>query len=591
MITIAQLRQLTPVTIAFGSHTGIIQSVLDYEYLSGRDTPSLVAIIARGKKQERYFWGEQEIELPVLPALDSLAPDERQHITCAIHTQSARRVQSSMGEAFEKLPHLQVAVIFGENVPERHSLQLAKLAKTHDVRLIGPASVGILIPGALKLGAIGGTQHTQLSSGGILESGDTCVISTSGGMVNELIYNVTQSGLRISFALHLGGDRFPITTPAEAFLLAEKDKATNRIVYFGELGGDDEYELAALIKAGKVTKPVIAYVAGVVAELFDEPPQFGHAKAMAQTHDETASAKKQALQDAGATVLNSLSGLIPQLAKHAPKERRQDTPRRTIGERHKRLISSHISGDVAGDVHILGEKQMDVVEGYSTAEMVISLLLGERVTSQKLIRFTDYTLRLLADNGPYVSGGVTTIVTARAGKDLPSSLAAGLLTIGPRFGGALNQAAHSWIRGVEEGISAKEFVASFTENGGVIQGIGHKKYRVDLPDPRVAAIRQFANNANGDRYLAFALDVQAVTSAKKGNLILNVDGAVAAILLDILTSELNYPPEQLQELVNIEFFNALFVLSRSIGFTAHYLDQKRHDEGLLRLSPNEISYL
>jgi ATP citrate (pro-S)-lyase len=82
-----------------------------------------------------------------------------------------------------------------------------------------------------------------------------------------------------------------------------------------------------------------------------------------------------------------------------------------------------------------------------------------------------------------------------------------------------------------------------------------------------------------------------VTTSKKGNLILNVDGAIAAILLDILESELNYTQDKLQELVDIEFFNALFVLARSVGFSAHYLDQRRHDEGLLRLSPSEIRYL
>jgi citrate synthase len=85
--------------------------------------------------------------------------------------------------------------------------------------------------------------------------------------------------------------------------------------------------------------------------------------------------------------------------------------------------------------------------------------------------------------------------------------------------------------------------------------------------------------------------VEQVTTRKKGNLILNVDGAIAAIMLDLLESELGYEPQQLQELVDIEFFNALFVLSRSVGFTSHYLDQRRHDEGLLRLTEEDVAYL
>jgi ATP-citrate lyase alpha-subunit len=58
----------------------------------------------------------------------------------------------------------------------------------------------------------------------------------------------------------------------------------------------------------------------------------------------------------------------------------------------------------------------------------------------------------------------------------------------------------------------------------------------------------------------------------------------------LIESELQYSKGQLEELVHVEFFNALFVLSRSVGFVAHYLDQKRNDEGLLRLGENDVAY-
>ena len=61
-------------------------------------------------------------------------------------------------------------------------------------------------------------------------------------------------------------------------------------------------------------------------------------------------------------------------------------------------------------------------------------------------------------------------------------------------------------------------------------------------------------------------------------------------MLDLLVSELNYTPQQLRELVDIEFFNSLFVISRTIGFTGHYLDQRRNDEGLFRLGDIDIKY-
>jgi citrate synthase len=219
------------------------------------------------------------------------------------------------------------------------------------------------------------------------------------------------------------------------------------------------------------------------------------------------------------------------------------------------------------------------------------MLLGSSIKSEKAEAFIDYIFKLLVDHGPYVSGAMNTIVSARAGKDLVSSLASGLLTVGPRFGGAINAAAECWLYGVNEGVSARQFIEGFAANGNIIPGIGHKKYRLDLPDPRVEAIKRFAGNSNGDRYLQFALNIESLTTTKKATLILNVDGVIAAILLDILESELRYTREQLQELIDVEFFNALFVLSRSVGFTAHYLDQRRHDEGLFRLPTEHVRYL
>ena len=79
-----------------------------------------------------------------------------------------------------------------------------------------------------------------------------------------------------------------------------------------------------------------------------------------------------------------------------------------------------------------------------------------------------------------------------------------------------------------------------------------------------------------------------MTVAKKGNLILNVDGTIAAVLMDILSEKEGMNEDELKELSDIELFNALFVLSRSVGFIAHFLDQKRLDEGLFRLEDDMV---
>jgi ATP citrate (pro-S)-lyase len=226
----------------------------------------------------------------------------------------------------------------------------------------------------------------------------------------------------------------------------------------------------------------------------------------------------------------------------------------------------------------------------SFGHIVGSMLLGRQLKSKDTAEFIELIMKLLVDHGPYVSGAVNTMIAARAGKDLVSSLASGLLTIGPRFGGAINQAAAHWLEGVAEKMEPQNYVERIAKKNKRISGIGHRKYRADAPDPRVKVILEYAKKLKMSPHTTFALSIEKVTTSKKANLILNVDGAIAAVLLDVLAEKEKVSHNEMQELINIEFFNALFVLSRSVGFTAHYLDQRRKDEGLFRLSPNEVGF-
>ena len=582
------LRKSDTQIIFFGMHAGIIQSILDYDFLIGKAKPSIVAIVAKGRLRERFFWGKGEVSIKVYPEITAVNETILNNTSMVVNAQSARHVKETSIEAMNLIKGLRVMTIFAENTPEKHALEIYHYAKSKKIIVIGPSSVGLLIPGYVKLGAIGGTLREQIVRSRIEFGGDVAIITTSGGVANELIHMTTSLGHGISFALAVGGDRYPTMEPADAFILAEKDKATKKIIYFGELGGRDEYAIAELIKAKVVTKPVIAYVAGKVAELFSTPPQFGHAKALAQNLDESAKAKKNALRDAGVIVCESFEDIARELGSAKKiKDISQDSD--LLGDRRRAPFMSRISGEKEGDVYLLGRNLIETVNENSLASLTISMLLGHQITSEKVIAFVDYVLRLLADHSPNVSGAVNTMITSRAGKDLVSSLASGLLTIGPRFGGAINAAAKNWLNGVADSADPQQYVNTTTRRDGAIAGIGHKKYRTDLPDPRVEALAQFSVGTDS-KYLNFARSIEAITLSKKSNLILNVDGTIAAVMLDLLKDELGYSDEQLHELVDIEFFNALFVLSRSIGFTSHYLDQKRNDEGLFRLDNDDIRY-
>lgn len=100
-------------------------------------------------------------------------------------------------------------------------------------------------------------------------------------------------------------------------------------------------------------------------------------------------------------------------------------------------------------------------------------------------------LMLTADHGPAVSGAMTTIITTRAGKDLVSSLVAGLLTIGSRFGGALDGAASEFTRAHDSGLTPREFVDSMRRANKLIPGIGHKIKSKTNPDFRVELVKDF----------------------------------------------------------------------------------------------------
>lgn len=586
MINIRSLRTTKSQVITIGSYPAIIQAILDFDYLAKKEKPSIIGIIASGRNNERYFFGKKEILIPVYNSPKMVPQKKKEQCNFYLNLSSGRRVLQSTQDVLQEFPNITGGVVFAEGVPEQHALALFRDVENKKQFAIGPSSIGLLIPGSLKLGAIGGVDMHQLTDAKLFSKGSVAVLSASGGMTNEIINTVVGLGKRISFSLSFGGERYPLTTPKDAFLAAEYDPQTEAIVYFGELGGTDEVDLAELLRQKKITKKVICYIAGTIAEMFETPPQFGHAKALAQSQDETAAGKRKLLKEAGASVAESYTefiALIGSLPDTTDEQEDLSEVVSSIQKRQKSLIASRISGDKDGQPYLLNEELLSFTKTNSFATVVASVFLGKKVQSKELESFVDFILRLLVDHGPYVSGAMNTIVTARAGRDLVSSLTTGLLTIGPRFGGAINEAAGNWLRGVIAEKSPAAFVEEFASKRKYISGIGHKKYRVDFPDPRVAEIKSFAKNLTDKRFTSFALGVEKVTTAKKGNLILNVDGAIAAILLDILSEKENMNDEELQQLVDTEFFNALFVLSRSVGFIGHFLDQKRLDEGLFRL--------
>lgn len=581
-LSLLKLRKNNHGIVVIGNYP-VTQAILDYDYLQGKSEPSVKAIVTNGKKTAKYFFGDTEILIPVYSSVEKVPTKIATTITLFINLQSGRSAGASSIDALSKFKKLEGGIIFAENVPERVALEVKALADSKKAFMIGPASVGIFVPGYLKLGAIGGTLSDQIEKLATVQRGEVAVITTSGGMSNELVHSFINAKRGISFAVSAGGDRFSMLSPLDAVLAAEKDSQTKYIVYFGELGSDDEYRIRDAIKAGKIKKKLYVYIGGDISESFDEPMQFGHAKALAKTEDETAKAKRVALKKVGVQTFEKYDSFIKtvtnlktkDMAKTSRQARGKNPQSKKIPNRKKALITSTISN-------------VKTKETADFAEHMLAMLLGRKIKSTDTVAFIDLILKELIDHGPHVSGAVNTIISARAGKDLVSSVTSGLLTIGPRFGGALNEAAKTWFEESEVG-DARDLVSKITKEKGIISGIGHRKYSKENPDPRVKKVLKMSENCKKRTYTSFALDVEDLMLTKKSSLILNIDGAIAAVMLDLLSEKEKLSKDEIETLIEAEFFNALFVIPRTIGFTAHFLDQKRIDEGLFRMPDSDVS--
>jgi ATP-citrate lyase alpha-subunit len=189
-----------------------------------------------------------------------------------------------------------------------------------------------------------------------------------------------------------------------------------------------------------------------------------------------------------------------------------------------------------------------------------------------------------------VSGAHNAKVTARAGKSVVESLVTGLLTIGPRFGGAIDGAAKYFKYAYDNELSSQEFLSYMKKEGVPIPGIGHRIKSLRNPDKRVEGLKEFAKKFFPQhKLLDYALTVEKATTAKKDNLILNVDGTIGILMVDLWRS-LDYPEKQIDEFIESGTLNAFFVLGRSIGFIGHILDEKRLQMPMYRHPFDDILY-
>ena len=473
---------------------------------------------------------------------------------------------------------VKLVILVADRVPVWDAMQIAAAAKASGAEFVGPNTLGIASPGQAVVGMIGGRAESAREWFKPANPTGVGIISRSGGMSSSTGYYLGQAGVRISSIVHIGGDAVLGLRVPDVALKFEQDPATDAIVVFGEIGGSQEEDLAELIRAGRVTKPVIAYIGGKAAK---EGTRFSHAGAIIEGGKGTHAGKVEALRGAGATVVPAFGelpaavvGLLKRIGSRSLMSEREVKAKWTTSvtqiEPNRVAVRGH---DIAG---LMGKVSFGAA---------VYLILRGTLPDERVGRLMDAVLVSSIDHGATPPSTLAARTVASTGASLSQSVAAGILSINKHHGGAIEDAARflggliasAAERGEMLDQAAQREVGAIKASGARVSGFGH---RVHTKDPRTTRLFELAAEAGlgaeGRTHIAAARAVERAFAALGRPLPINVDGALGAILMD-----LGFDPRVM---------NGLFMIARVPGLVAHVTEEQTRERPMRRIDPELHAY-
>ena len=474
---------------------------------------------------------------------------------------------------------VKLLVIVPDRVPIYDVLEIDHAARQTGAHFVGPNTLGVLSPENGVLGMMGGR---AASARDWFYPGPVGVSSRSGGITTSIAYYLAQAGIGASTLVHVGGDAIVGMPHAEILRRFEADPQTEAVVLFGEIGTSQEEAAAALIESGAFTKPLIAYIGGKAAK---SGTRFSHAGAIIEGGRGTYASKVERLREVGAHIVESF-GDIPRVTadvlKTHPVHPVAKPAKPTSDDEAESLHWKTAITKVAPNEIRLRGHRIDELMGAVSFSQAIYLALTGRLPSPQIGRVLDAIFVASIDHGATPPSALAARTSASTGAPFNAAVAAGLLSINKYHGGAVEDCMRmiqTALTTAEQGqlspdAAADQVVTAYRTEKKRLPGFGH---RIHTDDPRTKRLIALAHETNVAGAAVTMVQALAGALERSGRTLpINVDGAMAAVLLD-----LGIPPE---------LGNTFFMIARVPGLVAHVYEETTRERPMRRIHPSDHEY-